>query len=91
MDLVHRVPCVVCRNLGWAQDGRTEAHHPRAGVGMSGRQSHFLVAALCAEHHRGATGVHGRGTRGFEALHRLTELDCVALTVEAVYRLLARG
>lgn len=33
-------------------------------------RSDFGVAPLCYEHHRGATGIHGMGTRAFVRLHR---------------------
>ncbi len=39
-----------------------EIHHVAEG---SGKRSDFMVAALCLEHHRGATGIHGRGVRAF--------------------------
>lgn len=40
---------------------------------------------LCYEHHRGATGVHGMGTRGFARRYGLTETDLL----EHVDRLLS--
>jgi hypothetical protein len=42
-----------------------ELHHKRAGVGAGRRSSHYEVIPLCPEHHRGNTGLHGLGTKGF--------------------------
>jgi hypothetical protein len=52
-----------------------ELHHPRAGVGMAQRASHMDVLPLCVEHHRGKTGVHGLGTKGFPKHWGFTEAD----------------
>lgn len=67
MSLVAQLPCVVCEHAGMIQQGRSEVHHIAAGSGM---RSDFGVVPLCAEHHRGATGIHGMGTRAFVRLHR---------------------
>jgi hypothetical protein len=42
-----------------------ELHHKRAGTGAGRRSSHYEVIPLCPEHHRGKTGLHGLGTKGF--------------------------
>lgn len=59
-----------------------EIHHLREGMGAGMRNSDYIVVCLCPEHHRGATGVHGLGRRGFEARYKLTELDLLAMTIE---------
>jgi hypothetical protein len=68
-------------NLG---ETPAEIHHLRDGSGMSQRASNWLIVPLCAEHHRGDSGLHGLGTRGFEARYRLSELDLLASTIRAV-------
>ena len=75
--------CILCRHL---QLGETpaEIHHIRTGAGMSMRAPHWGGVPLCAEHHRGASGLHGLGTRGFERRHSLSELDLLFLTIEAL-------
>lgn len=75
--------CILCRHLGMGETP-AEIHHPRTGAGMSQRQPHWLATPLCAEHHRGPSGLHGLGTRAFERRYRLTELDLLALTIEAL-------
>jgi hypothetical protein len=42
------------------------------------------VIPLCPEHHRGKTGLHGLGTKGFPKYYGYTELDLL----EDVRRLL---
>ena len=85
LDQAHQIPCVLCCHLGFAQSSRTEAHHAHEGVGLSQRSSAFRVSALCGEHHRGSTGVHGLGTRGLYRLYRIDELDLVDMTVRAIF------
>ena len=64
MGRVAALGCAVCRRLGHP-DTPAEIHHRRAGRGLSNRASNMEVIPLCPEHHRGATGLHGLGTRGF--------------------------
>lgn len=76
VDAVASVGCVICREF----DGvRTpcEIHHIGEG---SGERSDFLIAGLCQEHHRGASGIHGMGTKAFLSLYRLpTEFHLLGL------------
>lgn len=84
MGRVAALPCVLCRHLGVAQYGRTFVHHIKDGTGIGERQAHWLTVALCHEHHQGAGGVHGLGTKGFYTRYRMDELDLLALTVAAL-------
>lgn len=72
--------CILCRSMNL---GETPAnlHHVREGQGMSQRGSDWLCIPLCWEHHQGKTGVHGGQ---FYQLHKLDELDLLALTIEAM-------
>lgn len=72
--------CIACRLLGY---GETPAslHHPRTGQGASQRASDWLVIPLCQEHHQGKNGIHGHG---FEAINKMTEMDLLAATIEAM-------
>jgi hypothetical protein len=81
MNSVAGIGCILCRHLDF---GTTppELHHVRSGQGMAQRSSNFLVVPLCPEHHRGASGLHGLGTRGFYSRYRLDELDLLAMTIE---------
>ena len=83
MGRVASVPCVLCQHLGLGNsDG--EVHHIREGQGAAQRADDMLTVSLCTEHHRGASGVHGLGVKGFYTRYKLTELDLLAMTLEAL-------
>jgi hypothetical protein len=64
LSAVAELGCAVCRRMGYAGTP-AEIHHKRAGTGAGRRSSHYDAIPLCPEHHRGATGLHGLGTKGF--------------------------
>jgi hypothetical protein len=74
MNRVAELGCAVCRRMGY-EGTPAELHHPRAGTGAGRRASHFDVIPLCPEHHRGKTGLHGLGTKGFPKHWGFTEAD----------------
>jgi hypothetical protein len=84
MNQVASIGCILCDHLGY---GATPAqlHHIREGQGMSQRASNFLVVPLCETHHTGTPGVHGLGEKGFYTRYKLSELDLLAMTLEALY------
>lgn len=57
-----------------------EVHHIRAGQGMGQRASNYLTVPLCARCHRGPQGVHG--DKSMLRIHKVTEMDLLAKTVE---------
>ena len=79
MSRVAELGCIVCKRMGYPGTP-SELHHPRSGVGMGKRSSHYDVIPLCPEHHRGKTGVHGLGTKGFPKHWGFTEEDLLADT-----------
>lgn len=74
------IGCILCRHLDLGETPAT-LHHVREGQGMSQRSSDFLVVPLCREHHQGKTGVHGGQ---FYQLHKMDELDLLAMTIQEV-------
>lgn len=64
MREVAEMGCIVCKRMGYPGTP-AELHHPRAGTGAGRRASDWDVIPLCPEHHRGKTGIHGLGTKGF--------------------------
>lgn len=76
--------CVLCKVLSLPQEGRTFVHHIKEGTGIGERSEHWLTVALCHEHHQGASGIHGLGTKGFYTRYRMDELDLLALTIAAL-------
>ncbi len=85
MDSVAQLGCILCMHMG-NEGTPAEIHHIREGQGMSQRASNFLVVPLCPEHHRGNSGVHGLGERGFYTRYKLSELDLLAMTIEQLAR-----
>ena len=74
LSAVAELGCAVCRRMGY-EGTPAEIHHKRAGTGAGRRSSHYDAIPLCPEHHRGATGVHGLGTKGFMKYWGYTEDD----------------
>lgn len=83
MSAVRGIPCVLCEHLGLGETP-SEAHH----LFDADRRSDWLLAALCAEHHRGKTGVHMLKRRGFERRYKLSDEDLLAMTLEQLMRTL---
>lgn len=66
--------CVLCRRLfPWIEPGPVELHHLRTGGW--GKGDFTTLIPLCAEHHRGNSGVHGLGTKGFVKRYGITQAD----------------
>jgi hypothetical protein len=66
-ERVRAAGCVICnRRLGLGR-GPVETHHVAEGSGL---RSEFGLVGLCVEHHTGATGLHGMGTKAFILLYR---------------------
>lgn len=74
--------CILCRHLRIRQETATQVHHIKEGQGLSQRAEHWLTIPLCHDHHLGANGLHGLGTRGFATRYKLEELDLLAFTIE---------
>lgn len=72
LSRVAALGCILCRRIGYS-DTPAEIHHPRAGTGMGLRASNWDAIPLCPEHHRGKTGLHGLGTKGFVRHWNITE------------------
>lgn len=75
MDAVAQLGCVVCWRVMGIVTPLVELHHPRRGAGMGQRAAHADVLPLCVEHHRGNSGLHGLGTKGFEQHYGFSEAD----------------
>lgn len=77
MREVAEMGCIVCKRMGYPETP-AELHHPRAGTGAGRRASDWDVIPLCPEHHRGKTGVHGLGTKGFVKYWGFDEQDLLS-------------
>lgn len=66
--------CVACRRLyGAHEPAGVELHHYRSGGW--GKGDYKTLVPLCFEHHRGNTGIHGLGTKGFDKFYPFTQKD----------------
>ena len=85
MGKVAELGCILCAHMGYP-DSPAEVHHPKEGVfaGAAQRASDWLTIPLCPEHHRGSSGLHGLGTKGFYTRYKLNEADLLAMTLEAL-------
>jgi hypothetical protein len=69
--------CMVCRRLfGPHEPGPVELHHLRGGGW--GKGDWTTLIPLCPEHHRGRSGVHGLGTKGFPKHYGFDQADLLA-------------
>ena len=75
LDKVARVGCMLCRTAFGIKDSAAEIHHIRR---FGGKRSASPVIPLCPEHHRGNTGIHGLGAKGFEAKWGITQETLLA-------------
>lgn len=66
--------CALCYHLhGEHEPGPVELHHLRSGGW--GKRDFMTLIPLCAEHHRGNSGIHGMGTRAFERHYGVTQQE----------------
>lgn len=68
-DKLARLGCILCIKLGYGEGAPAEIHHIR----RTSKRSNAPVIPLCPEHHRGNTGIHGLGRKGFEMKYGISE------------------
>lgn len=77
---VAQLGCALCHHLHGDHDpAPVELHHLRAGGW--GKGDYKTLIPLCAEHHRGNTGVHGLGTKGFVKHYGITQQELLDWTL----------
>ena len=64
LDKIARLGCILCSEVLGIEGTPPELHHIRRYGNV---RSASPVIPLCPEHHRGNSGVHGLGAKGFEA------------------------
>ncbi len=83
MARVAKLPCVLCMHLGLGESPSV-VHHLKYGQGAGDRASDCMTLPLCYEHHVGKTGVHQLKEKGLRLRYNLSELDLLAMTLEAL-------
>lgn len=78
-DNVARLGCILCRTIYGIKDTPAELHHIRR---FGGKRENSPVIPLCPEHHRGDSGVHGLGHKGFESRYGIDEQTLLQITQE---------
>ena len=81
-EAVANLGCVLCHYLGHPGTP-CEIHHIRR---FGGRRDLAPVIGLCPEHHRGKTGVHGLGNKGFVKHYGITQEHLLDLTTHLLKR-----
>ncbi len=83
MAKVAKVPCVLCAHMGLGETPSL-VHHMKLGTGASDRASDFLTIAVCQFHHVGEGGIHALKEKGLRLRYNLSEIDLLAMTLEAM-------
>ena len=63
LNEIAELGCIICSDILGKQGSAAELHHVRR---FGAKRATSPVLPLCPEHHRGNSGVHGLGTKGFE-------------------------
>ncbi len=86
LDQIARLGCILCSEVLGYKGTPAELHHIRR---FGGKRSASPIIPLCPEHHRGNSGVHGLGAKGFEAKWGITQealLERVEQKLAELYR-----
>ena len=70
LNKIAELGCILCSSILGFEGTPAELHHIRR---YGTKRSTSPVVPLCPEHHRGNSGVHGLGRKGFEAKWNVTQ------------------
>ena len=70
LNKIAELGCILCATILGFEGTPSELHHIRR---YGGKRSASPVIPLCPEHHRGNSGVHGLGHKGFANKWGVTE------------------
>lgn len=76
-DKLAQLGCILCIRLGYGEGTPAEIHHIR----KSGIRAKSPVIPLCFEHHRGNSGIHLLGAKGFYKAYNVRESDLLELAL----------
>lgn len=63
LNKIAKLGCILCSEVLGIEGSEAELHHVRR---FGTKRLTSPILPLCPEHHRGNSGVHGLGTKGFE-------------------------
>lgn len=63
LNKIAELGCILCSEVLGIEGSQAELHHVRR---FGTKRATSPILPLCPEHHRGNSGVHGLGTKGFE-------------------------
>ena len=84
LNKIAELGCILCSEVLGFEGTPSELHHIRR---HGGKRSASPVIPLCPEHHRGNSGVHGLGHKGFASKWGVTEEELL----ERVNQKLGKG
>jgi hypothetical protein len=70
LNKIAELGCILCSEILGFEGTPSELHHIRR---YGTKRSTSPVLPLCPEHHRGNSGVHGLGAKGFESKWGITQ------------------
>jgi hypothetical protein len=82
-EAIQAIGCVVCRHLGNGFVPVQEVHHVES---IRDGLSEWAKVGLCFEHHQGNQGIHTLSRRGFEAMHKISQIDLLALQAKYLWK-----
>jgi len=69
LDKIARLGCILCSEVLGFESTEAELHHVRR---YGAKRATSEILPLCPEHHRGNSGVHGLGVKGFERKYQIS-------------------
>ena len=70
LNQIAELGCILCSEVLGIEGSQAELHHVRR---FGTKRATSPILPLCPEHHRGNSGVHGLGAKGFEAKWGITQ------------------
>jgi hypothetical protein len=87
LNQIASLGCILCSTVLGFEGSPAELHHIRR---FGGKRSSSPVIPLCPEHHRGNSGVHGLGAKGFEHKWKVTQQELLERVNQKLGEIAAR-
>ena len=70
LNKIAELGCILCSEVLGIEGSPSELHHVRR---FGAKRATSPILPLCPEHHRGNSGLHGLGAKGFERKWGITQ------------------